>query len=217
MRFINLVNQLPENHQMYYPMNTKKVNALLFFPNVLSLCFILGSMLIMASCNSNQESESAPAASDTVAAPEVKKEDVKFLIPATYTADWKIGDPEKVNKVLQMYLSYSVDSNYDAVLPMLADSITNLSFDDKITKLSNKDYVSLVRNFRKQFKKVNEEFISYVSLHSDAMNTDQVGIWVKERVIRKNDRPDSTTYHEVYRFNDQGKINFRGVYARYSK
>ena len=198
-------------------MNIKKVNALSLFPYVLSLCFSLGFILIMASCNSNQESESAPAASDTVAAPEVKKEDVKFLIPATYTADWKIGDPENVNKILQVYQSFSADSNYNAMLPLLADSITNLSFDDKITRLSNKDYVSLVRNFRKQFKKVDEEFISYVSLHSDAKNSDQVGIWVKERVIRKNDRPDSTTYHEVYRFNDQGKINFRGVYARYAK
>lgn len=177
----------------------------------LSIVFLLS----VASCNSGAEkAETAETpATDTVT--EVKQEAVSFLFPSTYPSDWKIGDPQKIVKVQELYKIMLSDSNYEASLPYYADSITNMTFDNRRVKLSAADFVEKVKQFRKGFKTLDEEFRNYVCLRSDSQNYDMVMVWVKEKGTRQNGKVDSSGYQETWRFNDQGKIDYRSIFVRY--
>ena len=140
---------------------------------------------------------------------------MNFLYPSTYPSDWKIGDPQKIVKVQELYKVLLSDSNYESTLPYYADSITNVTFDNRKVKLSSRDFVEMVKKFRKGFKTLDEEFRNYVCLRSDAQKYDMVLIWVKEKGTRQNGKVDSSGYQETWRFNDQGKIDYRSTFVRY--
>jgi len=174
--------------------------------------FGLAIVLLMASCNSDTPAETT-VATDTTAT-EVKEE-VKFLYPATFSADWKIGDPQKIVKVQELYKVMLADSNYESTIPYYADSITNLSFDNRVLRLSAPAFVDAVKNFRKGFKSLDEEFRSYVVLKNEEKNTEMVLVWVKEKGVRQSGKVDSSSYQETWRFNNQGKIDYRSIFVRY--
>ena len=57
--------------------------------------------------------------------------------------------------------------------------------------------------------------ITFTSLRSDSKDLNLVSVWFKERAIRNNGKADSTLYQENWRFNKDGKINYRTAFARY--
>ncbi len=181
-----------------------------------SLCSILIIILVLASCNASEEKDAANTESTTMdtSATQVK-EDVKFLYPSTYPSDWEIGDPQKIVKVQELYKVMLADSNYESTMPYYADSVTTVTFDNRELKLSAKDFVNRVQTFRKGFKTLNEEFRNYVSLKSRGQNQEMVLLWVNEKGTRLNGKADSSSYQETWRFNDQGKIDYRSIFVRY--
>jgi hypothetical protein len=185
-----------------------------FMKSLLSIALTFSFLLLVASCNSGAEkTEPAAATTDTVA--EVKQEPVNYLYPSTYPSDWKIGDPQKIVKVQELYKVLLSDSNYESVLPLFADSITNITFDNRKLKLSAADFIATAKKLRKGFKTLDEEFKNYVSLRSDAQNADMVMLWLKEKGTRLNGKVDSSGYQETWRFNSQGKIDYRSIFVRY--
>jgi hypothetical protein len=184
-----------------------------FMKSLLSLSLTFCFILLVASCNSGAEKAEPVVTTDSVV--EVKQEPVNFLYPSTYPSDWKIGDPQKIVKVQELYKVMLSDSNYESTLPYYADSITNVTFDNRKVKLSSKDFVEMVKKFRKGFKTLDEEFRNYVCLSSEAQKYDMVLIWVKEKGTRQNGKVDSSGYQETWRFNDQGKIDYRSTFVRY--
>lgn len=176
--------------------------------------FILTAIsALVFSCNSNNSS--APEPMDSVVA-EVKEEaPVNFLYPSTYPSDWKIGDPQNIVKVQELYKIMLSDSNYEAMKPYLADTVTNVLFDNRKVKLSAEEFINTVKQFRKGFKTLDEEFRNYVSLRSESQNIDMVMLWIKEKGVRKNGKIDSSGYQETWRFNKEGKIDYRSTYVRY--
>jgi len=182
--------------------------------SLLSTGLTFSFLLFVASCNSGAEkTEPAAATADTVV--EVKQEAVNYLFPSTYPSDWKIGDPQKIVKVQELYKVLLSDSNYESVLPYFADSITNITFDNRKIKLSAADFIAMSKKMRKGFKTLDEEFKNYVALKSDAQNADMVLLWIKEKGTRQNGKVDSSGYQETWRFNSQGKIDYRSIFVRY--
>ncbi len=194
-------------------MITLKTKRQTFMKSLFSMAIAIGLISFMASCNSGPEKEPETAAADTVA--EIKQDAVQYLYPATYPGDWKIGDPKNIVKIQELYKVLLSDSNYESTLPYYADSITNITFDNRRLKVSASDFVERVKQFRKGFKTLDEEFRSYVSLRNDTQNADMVLIWVKEKGVRQNGKVDSSAYQETWRFNDQGKIDYRSIFVRY--
>jgi hypothetical protein len=194
-------------------MITAKTKLQTFMKSIFRMAIAIGLISFMASCNSGPEKEPEAATTDTVA--EVKQEAVKFLYPSTYPGAWKIGDPQKIVKVQELYKVLLSDSNYESTLPYYADSITNMTFDNRRVKMSSADFIEAVKKFRKGFKTLDEEFRSYVSLRNEEQNSDMVFIWVKEKGIRHNGKVDSSAYQETWRFNEQGKIDYRSIFVRY--
>jgi hypothetical protein len=175
--------------------------------------FVLFAFVTFAtSCKS--DNPAATETTDSVVAPK-ESAPVNFLYPSTYPSDWKIGDPQNIVKVQELYKIMLSDSNYEAMLPYLADSIENVLFDNRKLKLSSKDFVQTVKQFRGGFKSLNEEFRNYVSLRSDSQNLDMVLLWIKENGVRKNGKVDSSGYQETWIFDKNGKLNYRSSYVRY--
>jgi hypothetical protein len=170
--------------------------------------------VLLSSCNNNPGQEEKKTDTLTVTAVQ-QAPAVNYIYPSTYSSDWTIGDPQKIVKIQELYQVMLSDSNYEAILPYLADSVTNVFFDNRKARLSKTEFVEMVKKFRKGFKTLNEEFRSYVSLRSDLQNSDMVLLWLKEKGVRQNGKVDSSGYQETWRFNSQGKIDYRSTYVRY--
>ena len=179
------------------------------------LSFSALSILILASCASPADKEAAKPVDTVTVAPPVVKETVAMPYPATQTDDWKMGDPEKLRLILSFYKNLEADTLYDQLGAHIADTITNLNFENKTFKLSSAQFTDLVKKFRSRFTKLNEEFKTYMVVHSDKLNYDQVMLWIKETGTYKNGKIDSTMYQENWRINAAGKIFYRGSYMRY--
>jgi hypothetical protein len=180
---------------------------------------LLFSVIVLAvSCNNQVQTKEPVAEPTTVKEEPLVAEAKKIAYPyeASFASDWKIGNPENAVIILNLYKNLESDAPVDSSLNFFADSLTSISFDDKIFKGSSKDFLKRVKVFREQFKSLDEEVISFVPLYSPSKNLDQVSIWIKEKGIRLNGKADSTIYQENWRFNSAGKINFRSAYARYS-
>jgi hypothetical protein len=104
--------------------------------------------------------------------------------------------------------------NFEGFKDNFEDSIQFRSYDGRIVKRSSDDFMKQVKAFRGQYKSLTEEFLVYVSLHSNDRNEDWVALWIKERAVRLNGKPDSTIYQENWRFRN-GKVYALGDYARY--
>jgi hypothetical protein len=88
-------------------------------------------------------------------------------------------------------------------------------FDNRKVKLSAEEFINTVKQFRKGFKTLDEDFRNYVSLRSESQNLDMVMLWLKEKGVRANGKVDSSGYQETWRFNKEGKIDYRSTYVRY--
>lgn len=174
------------------------------------LFFLLGFPALLVSCGENK--------TEVVEAPvsEAFTPVVQYPYEAQLATDWTIGDPQKTVKVLELYRHLQTDDFADStVLPYFADSITSVSFDERVYTGSPKAFLDNVRKFRSQFKELDEEFVSYVCLHSASKEIDMVSLWFKEIAIRNNGKIDSTRYQENWIFNKEGKITHRTAFARY--
>lgn len=176
------------------------------------LMLLLAVTALALSCNSSDTTTPEPKDTAVAAVPE---KTVNFLYPSHYPSDWKIGDPQNIVKVQELYQIMLSDSNYEAMLPYLADTVHNVLFDNRKVKLSKEEFVNTVKQFRGGFKTLDEDFRSYISLRSDSQNLDMVMLWIKEKGVRKNGKVDSSGYQETWRFNENGKIDYRSTYVRY--
>jgi hypothetical protein len=168
---------------------------------------------LIISCNANNSS--APEPVDSVVTVVKEEAPVNFIYPSAYPSDWKIGDPQNIVKVQELYKIMLSDSNYEAMRPYFADTVTNVLFDNRKVRLSADEFINNVKQFRQGFKTLDEDFRNYVSLRSDAQNIDMVLFWLKEKGVRKNGKVDSSGYQETWRFNKEGKIDYRSTYVRY--
>ena len=182
---------------------------------ILLVCLISASFI---ACTNQVETKEPVAENPVVKDEPVAAEEKKIVYPfeASFTSDWKIGNAENAVVILNLYKNLVADAPVDSSIRFFADTLTSISFDDKVFTGSSKDFLKRVRLFREQFKTLNEEVISFVPLYSPSKNVEQVSLWVKEKGVRLNGKVDSTVYQENWRFNSEGKINFRSAYARYS-
>jgi hypothetical protein len=141
---------------------------------------------------------------------------VSFPYEATMVADWRLGNPANVVKVMEMYRILEKGEKVDSlILPYLADTIVSVSYDDRVYKGPPMPYLKTIVDFRRKFSSLSEEFISYVPLYSPSKDLDMVAIWIEERATLKNGKRDSTLYSENWFFDKQGKAFRRASFSRY--
>ncbi len=180
-----------------------------------TLSIFITYCLLLLACN--RSSDNQPAAdirpADTVET--TPKVTAPMPFPATQTDDWKMGDPEKLRTILTFYRNLVNDTLYDELASHIADTITNVNFENKTYNLTPQGFSELVHKFRSRFTKFDEEFKTYLVMHSDKLDYDQVMLWIKETGTYQDGHVDSTRYQENWRINREGKIFYRSSYMRY--
>jgi hypothetical protein len=177
------------------------------------LLFVSLSISLLFSC---KEAEKTAPVTDVPAVANPVSEAVNYPYQGILASDLKLGDPKKTVEVMEMYKILEAGKSVDSLLlPYFADTVTSISFDERKFHGTAADFTKRVSDFRAQFKSLNEEFITFVSLRSDEKDLDLVSVWFKERVVRNNGKADSTLYQENWRFNKDGKIYYRTAFARY--
>jgi hypothetical protein len=172
--------------------------------------------LILTSCGSpSSDKDLAKVVPDSPAVIAPTPAAAPMPYTATQTDDWKMGDREKLRTILSFYKNMEADTLYDLLASHIADTMTNLNFENKTFKLTPAQFTDLVKKFRSRFSSIHEEFKTYLVVHSDKLNYDQVMLWIKETGLYKNGKSDSTMYQENWRINAEGKIFYRGSYMRY--
>jgi hypothetical protein len=189
-------------------MMSKKMYKKLIMKKLVSL-FVMA--VFFFSCNEAPK-ETPEEITEVVAEP--VKVTAPMPFPATLTSDWKIGDPEKIRIVLTLYKNLINDSIENG-RQFLADSILSIRYDNRRKTYSADEFIKLIKDFRGQFKSLDEKFQSYVCLHSDSLNIDMVSLWLEEDAVWKNGKLESTLYQENWYFNKDGKIYRRGGYSRF--
>lgn len=174
------------------------------------LAAMMASAILSCSSPTAEKTVETTADSSTVAAP--GETPVSYPFPATYSADWKIGNPKDVVTVLSVYKAIE-ENRIDELSNYLADSVRSINYNAVERNLSKDDAIKMVKEFRSGFVSVNEEFIAYMPLHSVDKNEDWVATWMKEVTTDKKGKKDSTTYMERWQLRD-GKIVYRGAFAR---
>jgi hypothetical protein len=202
----------PDKRVTFSPSTIKKTGSM---KQAFSIAAVLLLMLNACSSPSADKSAEIKPADNTAAAAPVVVAVAPMPFPATQTDDWKMGDPEKLRMILTFYKNMVNDTNYADLANHVADTITNINFENKTYKLSPDGFSKLVKTFRSRFTKLDEEFRTYMVLHSDKLDYDQVMLWVKETGTYKNGKVDSTMYQENWRINREGKIFYRGSFMRY--
>jgi hypothetical protein len=177
------------------------------------LLFVTLSISLLLSCKDAEKTEpvaDVPAPVNPVA------EAVNYPYQANLASDLKLGNPKHTVEVMEMYKILEAGQSVDSLLlPYFADTVTSVAFNENKFHGPAAEFTKRVSDFRKQFKSLNEEFITFVSLRSDEKDLDLVSVWFKERVVRNNGKSDSTLYQENWRFNKEGKIYYRTAFARY--
>jgi hypothetical protein len=176
------------------------------------LMLLLGLPMLIISCG-EEKAETAPVETPVV---EATKTQVTYPYEAQMSNDWTIGNPERIVQILNLYkLMQEANFTDSAALPYFADSLTSVAFDERVYAGSPKGFFENVRRFRSQFKEIDEEFVTYVCLHSESKGIDMVSLWFKEKAERIGGKADSTRYQENWIFNKDGKITHRTAFARY--
>jgi hypothetical protein len=177
---------------------------------------VLGIAALLGSCsNSPKETTVTESKEDTLQSTPAPPPPVDLPYKASYSSDWSIGDPKYTKIVLDFYKALEAD-NIAGSIDYFEDSVQFSTYDNRTIKRSKEEMFKLVKDFRKRFKSLNQEFYAFVTLHSNDRNEDWVGLWIKERGIRLNGKPDSTNYQENWRFRN-GKVYSLGDYARYGE
>lgn len=171
--------------------------------------------LFLFSCDSKKEEPAvatAPEKTVTEEAPTAPK--ITMPYTASYSSDWKIGNPENTKIVLDLYKAIE-DNKIDEFNKYLADTVTIAGYDNVNFTGSKAEAIKRTKKFRNTLSSLSEEFLAFVPLHSNDKNEEWVATWMKEKVVRKDGSKDSTTYMETWRFRD-GKIYHKGGFARYT-
>lgn len=171
------------------------------------------AIVILASCNNNAEKKEVKT--DSLASTPVAAETPKVQYPytATYSSDFSMGNPEYTRVVLEMYKALE-ENRIDDIGQYLEDTVHRYNYAAVHYNLPKADMLEQLKKFRGQFKEFSETPIAFMAVKSNDKNEDWVLTWVKEKVVFKNGKVDSTTYQENWRFKD-GKIYMHDSYAKF--
>ena len=174
------------------------------------ILYLLAVTVMAGSCANETPKETA-----TEETPKADSPVITYDMPykALYSSDWSIGDAKYTKMALDFYKQLENDS-LASIENYFEDSIEFRSYDSRILKVSRDEIVSRVKAFRSKFSSLREEFPAFVCLHSNDRNEDWVSLWINEYGVYKNGKPDSTRYHENWRFR-AGKVYFIADFARY--
>ncbi len=125
---------------------------------------------------------------------------------AQYSSNFTIGDPSYSAKILALWKDYE-NNTLDNHLDWFADTVTMTLATGQTVK-GKAENLAGVKQFRGSIKDYKVALDAWVSLKSTDRQQNVVCIWGDENYTDKDGKHVSARIHEVWAFNNEGKIAF---------
>lgn len=167
--------------------------------------FLFTTIAFLAACNSNADKSTTetPKASDSTSE---KKSDLTYPYTADYSSDFEMGDAKNAQTLLELYKNWD-NNTLDNSKSAFADNDT-MYFADGGMFAGSRDSLFIIANkMRGQMGNVVDSIHAWVPLRTRDKNEQWVAIWTREISTNAKGVKKSKELHEVWRFNNNGKIN----------
>ena len=123
---------------------------------------------------------------------------------ATFSSNFKMGNQKYANKILELWKDW--DNNVFTKSDYFADTITAYFPDGTMVK-GKEAFIESGKKYRGGFTTVKSIVHAWAPLYSEDKKTDAVCIWGEEADTTPDGKITTTSLHEVWFFNKDGKIS----------
>ena len=173
---------------------------------------LFASIGLLAACNNGTKedvSSMAPAKDSTGAA---STENLSYAYTAGYSSKFAIGDPKHAQLILGLWKDWE-DGNLLNSKDKFADSVTLYLAGGEMMQGPRDSVIAMSQKFRDGMSSVKNRVDAFTALKSTDKNESWVAVWGMETDTDKKGKVDSTSLHEVWRINSDGKANLLYQFA----
>jgi hypothetical protein len=173
--------------------------------------YLFTTIAFLAACTSNADKSTTetPKAADSI--PE--KSNLTYPYTADYSSDFEIGDAKNAQTLLELYKNWD-NNTLDNSKSAFAENDT-MYFSDGNMFAGSRDSLFIIANkMRGQMGTVVDSIHAWVPLRTRDKNEQWVAIWTKETSTNAKGVKKSKELHEVWRFDNNGKINLMYQYEQ---
>jgi hypothetical protein len=169
---------------------------------------VLASVAFFAACNSGSDTAKVEAMSggDTT-----KMDNTNYPYTADYSHNFEIGSTKNAMTLLQLYKDWD-NNTLDNSKNSFADNDTMYFADGTMLAGSRDSVFSVANKMRGQIASVVDSIHAWIPLTSKDKNEDWVAIWTREIATDAKGKKTAQEFHEIWRFDKDGKINLMYQY-----
>lgn len=173
--------------------------------------FIVLAIATFAACN-NASEKSAVAKVDSTVTETVKKVDVTYSYPVSYSSDFSIGDAALAAKITELWKDFD-DNTFDKHKSYFADSV-NMIFRDGSKFTGTLDsLMKMVKGYRGSLKACVSTIDAITTLKPNGKDESWVCVWGNEKTTNNKGKVDSAGLHEAWMFDKDGKVAYMHQFA----
>lgn len=174
--------------------------------------FLFTTIAFLTACTSSADKSTteAPKTSDSTSE---KQTNLTYPYTADYSSDFEIGDAKNVQTLLELYKNWdnnTLDNSKNAFAEM-----DTMYFSDGTMFAGSRDSLFILANkIRGQMGSLVDSVHAWVPLKSRDKNEHWVALWAKETSTNAKGVKKSRELHEVWRFDNNGKMNLMYQYEQ---
>lgn len=174
--------------------------------------YLLATIAFLTACNSNADKSTteAPKASDSTTE---KQSNIMYPYTADYSSDFEIGDAKNAQTLLELYKNWD-NNTVSNSKSAFAENDTMYFSDGSMFAGSRDSLISLANKIRGQMGTVVDSIHAWVPLKTRDKNEHWVALWTREISTNAKGVKKSKELHEVWRFDNDGKINLMYQYEQ---
>jgi hypothetical protein len=130
---------------------------------------------------------------------------------AAYSSNFTMADPSYSDKVLTLWKDFE-DNTLDKHADMISDTVTMMLAEGMIVK-GKAENLAGVKEYRGSIKNYKVTVDAWMSLKSLDRDENVVCIWGNESFTDKDGKQVTRRLHEVWGFNNAGKVSLMMQYA----
>jgi hypothetical protein len=135
----------------------------------------------------------------------------KSSYKAAYSSSFTMADPSYSDKVLTLWKDFE-DNTLDKHVDMISDTVTMMLAEGMIVK-GRAENLAGVKEYRGSIKNYKVTVDAWMSLKSLDRDENVVCIWGNESFTDKDGKQITRRLHEVWGFNNAGKVSLMMQYA----
>ena len=164
---------------------------------------LLSSSLIACSSGENKTKVESMATNSSDSA---KKETVTYPYNIEYSSSFEIGDQRQAKTILDLWKDWDNATLLNSK-DHFADSVEMHFADGNMMHTTRDSMMATAQKIRDQYSKVASSISAVIPLKATDKNENWVAVWGKEIDTHKDGKVDSFYLQEVWRFNNEGKVN----------